>query len=303
MPHASDPPTYLGTTDVRIGATRIALLGDTQRTSRFEFWRPTYDQAQAVLFEALADADIDAVLHLGDFVTWGGSARSWARFDTLYAGLHKRGVPVLPIVGNHDYMPRRTTALRQLHARFPDLASAHTWVLTAGSTAIVAVDSNTGKLTRAAVEAQTLWFAETVAAMDEDPAIDLIVGAFHHPAYTNSKTVRPSRYAQRGLMPALHHYSTHALAVAGHCHAYEHFVVDGVRQLVLGGGGGPLQRVTAGRFPDRFEWPGPRRFLHYGILDTETSTITVVAVIGDDTCVIDTIDCRHTAPDSDMQQP
>ena len=62
------------------------------------------------------------------------------------------------------------------------------------------------------------------------------------------------------VRPVLFELRGKRVFVAGHVHAYERFLKDGVHFLVSGGGGGPVRELGAGRHPDLYA--GPRGF-HY----------------------------------------
>ena len=103
------------------------------------------------------------------------------------------------------------------------------------------------------------------------------MAVWHHPPYTNSRLVRPSRAARDGLLGPLLAASKSLAALCGHAHAYERFHVVGREVFVAGGGGGPRQPLRDARArsfaPTRFGGAadGPSRsFLHFLTLDLLT---------------------------------
>ncbi len=269
--HGAHPPAvYAGPEALPArpaGAGVLALVGDTQRTSLLELLWRHHDPEQRALFADLARRRLDGLVNLGDLVTWGGSRRAWRHFDRLHGALRAAAVPVMPVMGNHDYLPTRGGARRHLARRFPWLQGRRWYTFRWRGLAFVALDSNFRALGARAAAAQDRWLGETAAALAVDPDVRGVVGLWHHPPFTNSRVVRPSAAARDRLAAPLM-ASGKALAVfSGHCHAYERFEHEGVAFVVSGGGGGPLQRVEhrpqRRRFADRFAWPWPLRFLNY----------------------------------------
>ncbi|TNF36251.1 MAG: metallophosphatase family protein, partial [Deltaproteobacteria bacterium] len=122
----------------------VVIVGDTQRTSRLELWWRANDAEQRALLAEVARRRPAAVLNVGDLVTWGPSAAQWRHFDRAHAPLAAAGVPVLPVLGNHDYLPWPPRALAPYTARFPHVADARWFVLRHAGVAFVALDSNFG---------------------------------------------------------------------------------------------------------------------------------------------------------------
>ncbi len=261
-------------------SARLAVIGDTQRTSRLEFIWPNHDAAQAQLFGDLAEQDLAGLCHVGDVVTWAGARRHWRRFDRLMEPLTRAGLAGFAVRGNHDYMPWRRPSHR-FDERFPHLANARWFTVHWRGAALVHLDSNFSALGRRRVAAQSGWLQRELYALRHDPSVSVIVGLWHHPPFTNSRTVGPSRRA-RELFGVPFSREPKAIAVFnGHAHGYEHFIEHGLHWITTGGGGGPLQRIGGGRArrsqpPDQFSWPaGTRRFLNYCLLHVDGPSIDV----------------------------
>lgn len=259
---------------------RLVAIGDTQETALVERLIGLEQNAarRHWLLDEIARRAPERVLHLGDLVTFGSAPAHWARLDALLQPLHARGIPISPVVGNHDRMLRANAGIRALRQRF-ELPPDRTWYrVRHHGLELLALDSN---LTGAAAEAQQRWLDAAVAEADRDPAVRALIGAWHHPPMTNSRLVRPSRLARERFVPALAR-SRKALAVlCGHCHAYEHFLVDGLDVFVSGGGGGPRHRLETRparrRAPDLFAG-GPLRFLHFLEIEAGDDAVTVEIV-------------------------
>jgi len=259
---------------------RLAVVGDTQETALVERMLGLEQNAKrrVHLLNELAAREPDAVLHLGDLVTYGSSRGHWRRLDALLAPITERRIPILPVVGNHDRMLLPTLGMGQLAKRFAVLGERSCYDFRFCGVAFVALDSN---LTGAAARGQMQWLADVVSTADADPQVQAIVAYWHHPPMSNSRIVRPSRQAREGFVPALAR-SRKALAVfTGHSHAYEHFVVDGLHCFVSGGGGGPRHRLETRperrRGRDLFAG-GELRFMHFLELELEAHAMTVRVV-------------------------
>ncbi len=253
---------------------RLAFVSDTQGTSRWELGLEDNRAARAQLIAALVRAQPDLVLHGGDLVTWGSSGRSWAAFDALFEPLRRAGVPLWPVYGNHDRMPLRRAAERHMEARFPWLSPAPFTGRRMGPLAVALLDSNRRRLGAARWEAQRARFRAWLAAWEADPGVRGVLAVWHHPPYTNSRLVRPSRLAREGLLGPVLGASKGLAVFCGHAHAYERFHVAGREIFVAGGGGGPRQPLRDARarafVPTRFggRRGGPSRsFLHFLTMD------------------------------------
>jgi len=257
------------------------IVGDTQETALIERLVGLEQNAarRVHLLDELAARRPDAVLHLGDLVTFGSAPGHWARLDQLLAPLRAANVPLLPVVGNHDRMIVAKLGLRQLAKRFEVLRTRTWYDFELAGVAFIALDSN---LVRGATgEAQVAWLEEVVGTADADPDIKAIVAYWHHPPMSNSRIVRPSRHAREVFLGTLGR-SKKALAVfTGHAHAYEHFIVDGVHCFVSGGGGGP--RHTLEVRPERWRardlfGGGAKRFMHFLELEIGDDALTIATI-------------------------
>ncbi len=269
--HREPPPVYAGFDALAAGRSgTLAIVGDTQRSSRWELLWRDHDLEQRTLFADIARRRPDGVVNLGDLVTWGPGRRSWRHFDDVHRALHAAGVPLLPVMGNHDYMPTRGGAKPHLAHRFPHLEGRRWYSFRWSGLAFVALDSNFRALGRPAAAAQDRWLDETLDALERAADVRAIIALWHHPPFTNSRIVRPSRAAERRFAEPIVASSKAVAVFNGHCHAYERFERGGVHFIVSGGGGGPLQlvehRPQRRRFEDRFAWRWPLRFLNYCLI-------------------------------------
>ncbi len=243
---------------------RFAVLGDLQRTSRLEFWRESNpDESRALVAEIAARAP-DFVVALGDLVFRGTSGRDWARVDTLLAPLRDAGIPILPILGNHEYWLGSRAAMRNFFERFPTLAGRHWHADTYGDLGLVFLDSNERELGKEAWREQEAWLGETLARYDADASVAGVLAFSHHPPYTNSTVTGDGAHVQRTFVPLFAAAAKTLAMVSGHVHSFERFVRGGKTYLVAGGGGGPRVRLAHGEArrhgDDLFEGPAVRPF-------------------------------------------
>lgn len=248
--------------EVRSG--RFAILGDIQRTSHLEFWRESNTEETRRLVVEIAARAPDFVVALGDLVFRGTSSRDWARVDRLLAPLVEADIPVLPILGNHEYWLGSRTALRNFFERFPTLAGRHWHADTYGTLGLLFLDSNERELGGEAWREQEEWLGETLGAFDADQSIAGVLAFSHHPPYTNSTVTGDGAHVQRTFVPPFAGARKTLAMVSGHVHSLERFVRDGKTYLVAGGGGGPrvaLARGDARRHADDlFAGPAVRPF-------------------------------------------
>jgi 3',5'-cyclic AMP phosphodiesterase CpdA len=286
--------TYPGPEALVPTARRLALVGDTQETAWVERLVGLEQNAsrRVYLLNELARRKPDGVLHLGDLVAFGSSRGHWSRLDALLGPLREANIPLMPVVGNHDRMVVTKLGLAALTRRFAVLAERTWYTFRYAEVAFVALDSN---LSGDPAALQLRWAEEVIAAADDDPQVNAIVGFWHHPPMSNSRIVRPSRRAREAFVPLLAKSRKGLAVFTGHAHAYEHFVVAGLHCFVSGGGGGPRHRLEVRpeyqRAPDLFAG-GPLRFMHFLELEVAASALTVrvVRMADDSTHRFDTAD-------------
>ncbi|GAC1596608.1 MAG: hypothetical protein NVS4B10_05730 [Myxococcales bacterium] len=263
----------------RDAARPLALLGDPQRTLWFErlIGREQNDGARAALVRDLAAQRPGLVVLLGDLTAAGASQSAWEQFDELFAPLSAAGVPMLALLGNHDYWGGAGAALANAAARFPQLGRQSWYLRTLGRLALVMLDSNEAQLGEARWEQQRTWYRQTLAALDGNPSVAGVLVLAHHPPYTNSRTTGDEENVQRAFLPAFFAARKTLAFVSGHAHAYERFEERGRTFVVSGGGGGPRVRLLAGadaRHADLHQARSPRPF-HYLLVEQDASAARV----------------------------
>ncbi len=266
--------------DETAGGT-VIVFGDPQRTGLPErlLGREQNDSARAAVLRGIAAARPDLLVILGDLVYQADDDDAWAHFDGIAAGVRRAGVPVFPILGNHEYFGNDEDGRRRIDARFPPLRGQDWYELRYGPVAFLLLNTNFDDMTDSAVQRQQRWYVQRLAALEADVAVRHIVVCGHHPPFTNSMIVSASREVEdRVVLPFLDMRKT-SLLFSGHCHAYEHFRLGDKHFVVTGGGGGPrqeLDRCWHRRHDDLYPGADVRPF-HYCALQIRGDTLRMTA--------------------------
>jgi hypothetical protein len=262
------------------GSEAFVVLGDTQRTTWMEelIGREQNDAGRRALIEMIAEQETPAfVVHLGDMVESGGSATSWRYFDRLVAPLTSRGIPILPLFGNHDLWGSEAGARRNARARFPQLGSGG-YAMRFHELGLIWLDSN---VTGDAASRQTAWFGEALKALDDAGEVRGILVFTHHPAYTNGKHRHPEPYVTSDVLPRFLAAKKTMAMMSAHVHGYERFVEHGRTFVVTGGGGGPRVEYAVGSrapFPPAYVTvTGEKRPLNYVTVERTTTGLVFTA--------------------------
>lgn len=278
--HTGVPPQFAGG-PLTCEQGRFAIVGDLQLRSTLEFWRKSNAQQRIQLIRQIVAEAPDFLAIVGDLVFQGSSAAHWAGFDTLTSPLCEARMPVVPLLGNHDYGLVRRTALPHFFKRFPHLDGRHWFFKTYGPLGLIFLDSNVRRMPRAQWQAQVNWYGRTLEHCEQHPDIRGVVVLLHHPPYTNSPMVADARAVQGAFVPPFTRARKTLAMVAGHVHSYERFVRAG-KTFLVSGGGGPRVKVATGRrrrhLDDCFGGPSIRNF-HFLML-TLSSTGLEIAMRG-----------------------
>lgn len=271
-------PEFAGEVALRSG--RFAVVSDFQRTSRAEFWRERNRDERRLIVSRIAQEAPDFLVILGDLVFSGSSPAHWAEFDELTAPLREAGIPILPVLGNHEYWMSPRRALPAFFRRFPHLRERHWYSLAYGGMEMLFLDSNRRWLTPARWEEQLAWYRDELARLDGDPAVRGALVLLHHPPYTNSTVTSDERHVQRSFVPPFADAAKTLAMFSGHVHSYERFERDGKTFCVTGGGGGPRVRLASGgrrrHADDLFAGP-PVRMFHYLLCERSPGGLAIEA--------------------------
>jgi hypothetical protein len=267
---------------------RVAFMSDSQEPlwpETFKLRRNRNEEARQMIFSEILRLGPAAVVHMGDMAALGFSAASWAATDTFVARLDRRRIPYYPILGNHELIFFSSTGLRNFTDRFPNISTTG-YARRFGPMGLILLNSNFSNLRVEEGQRQLAWYEKTLAELQADSTVGLIVVGCHHSPYTNSTIVTPSRDVQELFVPSFLRTPKARLFMSGHAHAAEHFRVEGKDFLVIGGGGGLQQPLLTGaesRWNDESPVTGEIRMFHYvrcAITDHDVSF--TVSMIRDD---------------------
>jgi len=263
----------------------IIIIGDTQSPTIVDKNRFVYnnnDSVNALLYQSILNEEKkDAVIHLGDITAFADNDKEWLAFDNFYDSLQKQEVPLLPVVGNHEYMLNPTKGIANFHKRFPERKTTYS-LNKIGQFAIIIVNSNFDQLSKEFVQAQDDWYRRTINDLEADTSVSFIFVCAHHPPFTNNTVTSPDKDTKEHFWDRFFESKKTVAFISGHSHAYEHFaflpyVPDPVNRnkrfstslkhtFVSGGGGGiqhPLLTGDKVRYPDIADFDTEIRPFHY----------------------------------------
>ncbi len=260
------PPAAVLTRHLPEGGPTFAAVGDLQRTSTLEFWRESNDGERERLVREITRVRPGFLVSLGDLVFDGASERHWARLDALTAPLREADIPVLPVLGNHEYWGSDAAALANYFQRFPVLEGRRWYCRMQGPVGLVFVDTNLDVLDDARRREQLAWLDATLSAFEADRSVRGVLLFGHHPPFTNSTVTGDEQDVQEQLVPRVLRFPKVLGYFSGHVHNYERYVRGGKLFVVSGGGGGPRARLATGsqrRHPDDLFQGPPVRDFHF----------------------------------------
>lgn len=218
----------------------IAFASDTQEPMWVEkLWlKPNHNLlATKMIFKDVDSLRPKAFFILGDVVSLGKSKSAWKNIDGYIAQLVKDSISVYATLGNHEVMFNTKKGIRNFKKRFPAYdPSGYTEIV--DSVAVILLNSNFAAMSATEVAKQNAWYEAKLNALDNDPAIKLIIVGCHHSPYTNSTIVNPSEAVRQSFVPPFIKSKKAVLFLSGHSHNFESFKVQGKTFLVIGGGGG-----------------------------------------------------------------
>ncbi|MDZ4745463.1 MAG: metallophosphoesterase [bacterium] len=263
---------------------RIVLVGDLQRTGLVETWRESNHVGRLELVSQIKDERPHAAILLGDMVFWGSSHEDWEYFDGVTKPIHDMGIPVFPVLGNHEYYGSNAASFAELKSRFSALDTSTWYVNVLDSIAFVMLNTNIEELSERELRTQRNWYLKMMKNLEVDSAIVAIVVCGHHPPYTNSVVVSGDVTLNKHFVPTFLKSKKGTFWFSGHAHTYERFVVGKKQFIVSGGGGGPRQLVRLPRateegagaeFVDEYKGPALRS-MHFVVMQRKQSIVTCI---------------------------
>jgi predicted MPP superfamily phosphohydrolase len=244
----------------------FVLVGDTQSTSHWEFWRERNDRERKLIIDEISRHEPAFVIHLGDLTTRGSSKKHWQQFDDFHKELREKGIPFFPVFGNHEFYGNNKKASENYFERFPHLAQKRWYRFTWKNISLIMIDSNFSTLTKRQVELQSQWYLNELQRMEEDGGMDVIIVCCHESPFTNSRVISPNEEVKIRFADPFLRFQKTRLFFSGHSHSYERFQIKNKFFIVSGGGGGPRHKVyidpLTRPYPDLFQGP-ELRFFHF----------------------------------------
>jgi 3',5'-cyclic AMP phosphodiesterase CpdA len=259
-------PCYAGFADIQATKNRFILVGDTQGTSHWEFWRERNDRERKLIVNEIIKREPAFVIHLGDLTTRGSSEKHWQQFDDMHKECREKKIPYVPILGNHDFYGNNKKAQQNYFERFPYLERRRWYSFTWKNVGFILVDSNFSNLTKGQVENQSKWYLSELERLDRDETVNFIIVCCHQAPFTNSRVVGPSEKVRAYFADPFLQFHKTRLFFSGHSHSYERFQRKDKYFLVSGGGGGPRHKVIIDPRKQRYQdlFSGPEiRFFHF----------------------------------------
>jgi Icc-related predicted phosphoesterase len=274
----------------------IVIVGDTQQTSFWEFWRESNTEFTPIILSKIADENPAMIIHLGDVVFQGSSESHWNDFNKFAAPIYNKQIPIFPILGNHEYFGNNETALKNYFYHFPSANNKQWYSKKYKSICFIFLNSNFDNMSICDINEQDYWLDSTVSAAENDERIIHIIFASHIPPYTNSKVVDDDINVQNYFVPVFKRSKKAILFLSGHAHSYEHFIKEGKHFLVSGGGGGPRHELATDSNSKNFHFDlysgSQLRNLHYCKLIIHKNNLEIKMIqIDKDTKEWSTGDC------------
>ncbi len=197
----------------------------------------TYPERWKTAADAIAGAEAELMIHLGDLVTsgerdWEWDEQFWAPASSLLSSR-----PVYAVIGNHE---RQAPLFDELLYSPSEDGRAHNWYQEKKGVLLIGID---GQQDWSAGSDNEEWLEEVLAGSNAR----FIFLAMHYPAWSSARhgrvdedgipderTVRESRDV---VMPLLEKYQATAM-IAGHDHTYERSEPPGGVSVIIAGGGG-----------------------------------------------------------------
>ncbi len=267
---------YAGFANIQATKNRFIIVGDTQRTSHWEFWRERNDGERMLIIGEIAKREPAFAIHLGDLTTRGSSKKHWQEFDDRHKEYREKKIPYFPILGNHEFYGKDKNALQNYYERFPHLGQKRWYRFTWKNVGLLIVDSNFSALTKKQIVEQSQWYWDELKRFEKNAEIDFILVCCHEPPFTNSRVISPNKEVKANFADPFLQFRKTRLFFSGHSHSYERFQMNSKFFIVSGGGGGPRHKVYTDpkkrRYPDLFSGP-ELRFFHFCEIEYRNGTL------------------------------
>ncbi len=217
--------------------------------------------------------DATALLIAGDLVDRGNERSNWDHFFLRAAGVFER-LPMMPAVGNHEYLDRGPVLYRAFFAlpeNGPKGVDAElAYSVEIGDAFLAVLDSTTAVSSPEHARIQAEWLDDRLARTDRTWKLVM----FHHPVYA-SHPWRESPALRDAWVPVIdrHHVD---LVLQGHDHAYQRTYPLLANQRVGSASEGTVYVVAVSG--DKYVDQTPRWYTEVGFANVSTyQTIDILA--------------------------
>jgi acid phosphatase type 7 len=241
---------------VKHGAFTTAPRDESDETFRFLVYgdNRSDDAAHAAIVRAMVPVAADFLVHTGDFVEDGGSARQWQRFFEIEAPL-VRERSLFSTIGNHELVdgkglnyvryfgtseppePPVVAARAGAVAHVPDhLNTTFRWASARFFLLNGMVGWTSGK--------DREWLENELRAADAESGLTWRIVVVHHGPWSSGPH-GGNRRLHEAQIPELLRAHGVDLVLSGHDHMYERGEAAGLPYVVTGGGGAPTYRIKS----------------------------------------------------------
>ncbi len=207
---------------------------------------PAGDEKDALIAQIIRERP-SFVLHMGDFVLYG-EEHQWKIFDFFGGRIIDNGIPIYPVLGNHEYHTREKSypsdpeeQLRLYFKRFKYVKNKRWYSFRYGNSLFLILDTNTDYSPESY---QYKWLMKEL----KGKAPTFLFIALHHPPYT-MEAYKVTRKSEKSLAEIFESYKEKGLlkvdiVFSGHTHNYERYKYNGINYVVSGGGGASQHSIA-----------------------------------------------------------
>ncbi len=243
------------------------------------------NEAHEAIAAAILSEQPDFYINTGDLVSDGEDLEDWEYFFYAERELMAQ-VPLYPTFGNHEDGEDEDTGITgdmnftRLFA-YPAPREGATWYsFDYANVHFVVIDIEAILSLILPNSEQRAWLRADLDAAVRDPYTNFIFAFFHEPSFSWKQGRTGNFLAKAVLIPMLKEYGVN-LVFNGHDHFYAHAFLDGMDQIVTGGGGAPLYDFKS-NVESRPGYRAHEKVNHYCLVevDGQTAQVTVKRLDG-----------------------
>jgi hypothetical protein len=200
-------------------------------------------QDHRAVVESMLPNVAHALINTGDMVNRGDLLQDWDMFFAVERPLLASTLS-FHVMGNHERVGGSSALYERffVHPSSPH-APERDFLVDMGCVRFVILDY---AVTAKKASTQKAWLSSVLAEGRALAHISHLVVAIHHGLHSNGPHGPNKSLLKAGLDDVMREHQV-AFVMAGHDHSYERGIVDGLRYLVIAGGGAPLYKKTVER--------------------------------------------------------